>query len=59
MATNNNHRGVGLPTQQTTTTTTSIDVPSVEDAVLNLLMTGHSVTDICKQLNEFSDSQIK
>jgi DNA-binding NarL/FixJ family response regulator len=57
MATNNNHRGVALPTQQTTTT--SIDVPSVEDAVLNLLMTGHSVTDICKQLNQFSDSQIK
>jgi len=57
MATNNNHRGVGLTTQQTTTT--SIDVPSVEDAVLNLLMTGHSVTDICKQLNQFSDSQIK
>jgi hypothetical protein len=62
MTANNNHRGGGLQTQRTTTI--SHGFTPVQNAVLNLLktvtsMTGYSVTDICKELKQFSKNQVK
>jgi tRNA A22 N-methylase len=56
---NNNHSN----TQQSSTTTSNGFSP-VQNAVLNLLktvttMTGYSVTEICKQLKQFSENQVK
>jgi len=63
MTTNNNHGGgVGLHTQQTPTVSNGFT--PVQNAVLNLLktvttITGYSVTEICKQLKQFSENQVK
>ncbi|CAF4745233.1 unnamed protein product, partial [Rotaria sp. Silwood2] len=56
-----NHDG-SLHTQQTTRI--SNDFISMQNAVLNLLktvttMNGYGVTDICKQLKQFSENQVK
>lgn len=55
---NNNHSS----TQQTSTISNGFT--PVQNAVLNLLktvttMTGYSVTEICKQLKQFSENQVK
>jgi len=60
--TSNNHGG-GLNTHQTATTTSNGFTP-VQNAVLTLLKTvtsfaGYSVTEICKQLKQFSENQVK
>ncbi|CAF4131111.1 unnamed protein product [Adineta steineri] len=58
---NNNHHtgGGGMHSQQV-----SNGFTPVQNAVLNLLktvtsMTGYSVTEICKQLKQFSENQVK
>jgi hypothetical protein len=62
MTTNNNHGGGGLHAQQTTTISNGFT--PVQNAVLNLLktvtsITGYSITDICKQLKQFGENQVK
>ena len=61
MTTNSNF-GVGHSSQQTSTTSNGFT--PVQNAVLNLLktvttMAGYSVIDICKQLKQFSEHQVK
>lgn len=55
---NNNHSNTQQPS------TISNGFSPVQNAVLNLLktvttMTGYSVTEICKQLKQFSENQVK
>jgi hypothetical protein len=62
MTRNNNYGGGGLQAQQTTTISNGFT--PVQNAVLNLLKTvttlaGYSVIDICKQLKQFSENQVK
>jgi hypothetical protein len=62
MTTNNNHGGGGLQSQSTSTVSNGFT--PVQNAVLNLLktvtsMTGYSVTEICKQVKQFSENQVK
>jgi len=63
MTSNNNTLGSsGYQTPQTSTTSNGFT--PVQNAVLNLLktvttMAGYSVTEICKQLRQFSENQVK
>ncbi len=59
---NNNLGGDGNQIQQTSTISNGFT--PVQNAVLNLLktvttITGYSVTEICKQLKQFSENQVK
>ncbi|CAF1353280.1 unnamed protein product [Rotaria magnacalcarata] len=61
-ATKTNNPDFGHSTQQTSTISNGFS--TVQNAVLNLLKTvttisGYSVTEICKQLKQFSESQVK
>lgn len=65
--TNNTHLGgggggAGHQTQQSSSVTNGFT--PVQNAVMNLLktvttMAGASVTDVCKQLKQFSENQVK
>ncbi|CAF3366869.1 unnamed protein product [Rotaria sp. Silwood1] len=62
MTINNNPDRRNLYSQQTSTI--SNDFTPAQNAVLNLLktvtsMTGYSVTEICKQLKQFNEYQVK
>ncbi|CAF0836637.1 unnamed protein product [Rotaria sp. Silwood1] len=62
MTINNNPDRSNLHSQQTSTL--SNDFTPAQNAVLNLLktvtsMTGYSVTEICKQLKQFNEYQVK
>ena len=59
---NNNNNLGGYQSQQTSTISNGFT--PVQNAVLNLLKTvttlaGYSVTEICKQLKQFSENQVK
>ena len=63
MTTNNNHGGGGGPHNQQPTAISNGFTP-IQNAVLTLLktvttLTGYSATDICKQLKQFSEHQVK
>jgi len=60
--TTNNNQGGGLHSQQTAPISNGFT--PVQNAVLNLLktvtsLTGYSVAEICKQLKQFSENQVK
>ena len=60
--TTNNNLALGNYIQQTSAISNGFT--PVQNAVLNLLKTvttiaGYSVTDICKQLKQFSENQVK
>ena len=64
MTTNNNRVGAGGAGQAQQTSTISNGFTPVQNGVLNLLktvttITGYSVTEICKQLKQFSENQVK
>jgi hypothetical protein len=64
MTSNNNHGGGGGGVNSQSTSTVSNGFTPVQNAVLNLLktvtsMAGYSVTEICKQVKQFSENQVK
>lgn len=62
MTTNNNQGGTNSYSQQTSNTSNGFT--PVQNAVLNLLktvtvMAGYSINEICKQLKQFNESQVR